>query len=141
MTGGLEVFVHEGPGYRPLVYGEDWMVALLNYEDIMEPQKAHEIERHIQTDEVFILLRGQAAFYLVVDDAPLQVVEMQPGVIYNVVRGTWHNLLATQEAAFAIVERRDTDLTDTQVRPLDAQERQALLEQMPVWVNAGGRKA
>ncbi len=140
MTGGLEVFVHEGPGYRPLVYSEDWMVALLNYEDIMEPRKAHEIERHVQTDEVFILLRGRAAFYLVVDDAPLQVVEIQPGVIYNVLCGTWHNLLATQDAAFAIVEKRDADLTDTQIRKLSTCEHQSMLEQLPGWLRLGGRE-
>ncbi len=137
---GLQVFVHEGAGYRPLVYSQDWMVALLNYEDIMEPEKATEIERHLQTDEVFILLRGRAAFYLVVDDGPLQVFEMQPGVVYNVTRGTWHNLLTTQEAALAIVEKRDTDLTDTQTRLLSADERQTMLKQLPGWLRPRGRE-
>ena len=140
MTEGLQVFAHNGPGYRPLVYGQDWMVALLNYEDIMDVGEAHDIERHLQTDEVFILLRGRAAFYLAVDYGPLQVLEMQPGVVYNVTRGTWHNLLATREAAFAIVERRDTDLTDTHIRPLSEQERQSMLEQLPAWLSAGGQE-
>ena len=134
MTEGLEVFTHEAAGYRPLVYSQDWMVALLNYEDIMLPEKAVDIERHVQTDEVFILLGGRAAFYLVANDGPLQVFEMQPGFIYNVTQGTWHNLLATRDATLAVVEKRGTDLADTEIRPLSMQERQCLLDQLPDWL-------
>jgi hypothetical protein len=131
---GIEVFEYHEAGYRPLVYSQDWMVALLNFEEIMGLENAYEIERHVKTDEVFILLRGRAAFYLVQDDKPLQVVEMKPGLVYNMRKGTWHNLLATKDAAFAIVENRDTDKYDTQIRPLSAAERQCMLDQLPRWL-------
>jgi len=131
---GLEVFEHNSAGYQPLVYSHDWMVALLNHEDIMRLEKALEIERHAQTDEVFILLNGQAALYLVAGDQPLQVVEMKPGSIYNVVKGTWHNLLATEEAKFAIIENRDTDKFDTEIRKLTKIELKQMHGQMPKWV-------
>ena len=140
MAEGLEVFTHEAAGYQPLVYSRDWMVALLNYEDIMALENAVDIERHVQTDEVFILLHGQAAFYLVAGGGPLQVVDLQPGLVYKVTPGTWHNLLATREAAFAIVEKRDTDKFDTQVRPLSADERQSLLAQLPGWLKSTRRE-
>ncbi len=134
MIEGLEVFEHNSAGYQPLVYSHDWMVALLNHEDIMRLEKALEIERHAQTDEVFILLNGQAALYLVAGDQPLQVVEMKPGSIYNVVKGTWHNLLATEEAKFAIIENRDTDKFDTEIRKLTKIELKQMHGQMPKWV-------
>jgi mannose-6-phosphate isomerase-like protein (cupin superfamily) len=110
------------------------MVALLNYEPIMDLDKAIEIERHVKTDEVFILLEGMAALYLVAGDKPLQVIELKPGMIYNVIKGTWHNLLATKEAQFVIVENRDTDKFDTEIRPLANEERQFMLGQLPGWV-------
>ena len=128
---GIEIYEYNGEGYKPLVYSNDWMVALLNYEDSMRLEKAREIERHVKTDKVFILLKGQASLYLVMNDQPLQIVEMQPGRVYNVTRGTWHNLLATQEAVFAIVENRDTDKFDTEIRALSVEERQRLPEQFP----------
>jgi len=131
---GLEIYEHNIAGYQPLVYSRDWMVALLNHEDIMRLEKALEIERHAQTDEVFILLNGQAALYLVAGDQPLQVVEMKPGSIYNVVKGTWHNLLATEEAKFAIIENRDTDKFDTEIRKLTKIELKQMHGQMPKWV-------
>jgi mannose-6-phosphate isomerase-like protein (cupin superfamily) len=80
------------------------------------------------------LLKGQAAFYLVAADQHLQVVELKPGQVYNVIKGTWHNLLATKDAAFAIIENRDTDVFDTEIRPLTGEERQCMLGQVPGWL-------
>jgi mannose-6-phosphate isomerase-like protein (cupin superfamily) len=130
---GLEIYEYTGTGYKPLVYCQGWMVALLNYEDIMRPDRATKIERHMKTDEVFILLEGQAAFYLETEGQPPRVVELKPGLVYNVTKGTWHNLLATREAALAIVENRDTDKFDTEIRPLTEEERQGMLGQLPDW--------
>ena len=134
MANGIEIYKYSGAGYKPLIYSHDWMVALLNYEDIMGLDKAVDIERHVQTDEVFILLKGRATFYLVAEGQPLQVVELKPGLVYNVIKGTWHNLLATQDAAFTIVENRDTDKFDTEIRPLTDEERQCMLGQIPAWL-------
>ncbi len=131
---GLEVYEHNTAGYQPRVYSRDWMVALLNHEDIMRLENALEIERHAQTDEVFILLNGQAALYLVAGDRPLQVVEMKPGSIFNVLKGTWHNLLATEEAKFAIIENRDTDKYDTEIRKLTEMELEVMHRQLPDWI-------
>ena len=44
MTDGLETYEHHEQGYMPLVYGNSWMVALLNHEPIMDVEKAVEIE-------------------------------------------------------------------------------------------------
>jgi mannose-6-phosphate isomerase-like protein (cupin superfamily) len=133
MIQGLDIHEFTTPGYKPLVYSSDWMVALLNYDDSMAYETSTQIERHVHTDEVFILLAGQAAFYLLTDDQTLQVVELKPGLIYNVYAGTWHGLLATPEASFAIVENRDTNLFDTELRPLTQDERQSIFSQLPAW--------
>jgi hypothetical protein len=133
LVNGMEIHEYTGAGYKPLVYCQGWMVALLNYEEIMRPNRATEIERHVKTDEVFILLEGRAAFYLKTEDQPLRVVELKPGLVYNVTRGTWHNLLATRNATLAIVENRDTDKFDTEIRPLTGKERERMLGQLPDW--------
>ena len=134
MSPGIEVHDHLLTGYKPLVYSRDWMVALLNFEESMQVQKAIEIEQHQHTDEVFILVKGRAAFYLVVEDQPLEIIEMDPGKIYNVIKGTWHNLLATPGAAFCIVENRDTDILDTHIRALTVSERHQMFAQLPAWL-------
>ena len=130
MVEGVEVYRWTERGYRPLVFSDGWMVALLNWEPIMDFEKATEIERHKETDEVFILLKGQAAMYVDTKEG-IQVFGMQPGVIYNVTKATWHNLVATRDVAFLIVENRDTHLSDTETRKLSLLETEALKSKLP----------
>jgi mannose-6-phosphate isomerase-like protein (cupin superfamily) len=132
---GLEIHAYHGRGYQPLVRSQGWMVALLNYETMMSADKALDVERHLNSDEVFILIKGRAALYIVSGEGPLQVVEMIPGVVYNVLHGVWHNLLASEDVSLAIVENQGTDLdkTASETRLLSVAERQRLLANLPAW--------
>lgn len=130
---GIETHFWDGIGYQPLVFSHDWMVALLNWEPIFDINNANEIERHNQSDEVFVLLRGQAVLFAGVDMDQLQMIAMKPGTVYNVLKGTWHNLLATKDAAWIIVENRETHLYDTEIRPLTDQEKYQMSTSVPDW--------
>ncbi len=130
---GIEVFQWEDQGYKPLVFSHDWQVALLNWEPIFDLQNAKEIERHTQTDEVFVLWRGRAVLFVSTPQG-LKVEDMIPGVIYNVRKGTWHNLLSTRDASIIIVENRDTHLYDTEIRPLTEEEQHQLKAALPSWL-------
>jgi mannose-6-phosphate isomerase-like protein (cupin superfamily) len=126
----------EGIGYAPLIFGGDWQVALLNWEPPIDLATCREIERHVHTDEVFILLQGRAWLFAragASDD--WQHEDLRPGRLYNVPRGAWHNLLATRDARLAIVERRGTHEDDTEIRPLTAAERDELFALRPDWLN------
>jgi hypothetical protein len=59
---------------------------------------------------------------------------MQPGVVYNVPAGVWHNLLASRDASWIIVENRDTHLGDTQLRQMTPAEWSQLRPLLPEWV-------
>lgn len=128
----LEIFKWTESGYKPLVFSAGWQVALLNWEPLYSLENASEIERHADTDEVFVLWRGQAVLFIATPKG-LRVEEMQPGVIYNVTRGTWHNLIATQDASWVIVENRDTHLHDTEIRLMTPEELRQLRMQLPGW--------
>jgi mannose-6-phosphate isomerase-like protein (cupin superfamily) len=129
----LEIFNWTGQGYQPLVFSHDWQAALLNWEPIFDLDNVGEVERHTQTDEVFVLLNGQAVLFTIGADG-LQVVDMQPGVIYNVSCASWHNLISTRDARWLIVENRDTHLNDCEFRPLTSPEKADLLSHVPDWV-------
>ncbi|HEX9012513.1 MAG TPA: hypothetical protein VF813_03315 [Anaerolineaceae bacterium] len=130
----LEIFNWTEDGYRPLVLSAGWQVALLNWEPLFDWQHAGEIERHNGTDEVFILWRGKALLFAAREQG-FQVEEMHPGAVYNVPRGTWHNLIATRDASWIIVENRDTHLGDTELRQMTAAERDQLAGCLPAWAN------
>jgi hypothetical protein len=132
---GLEIHQWEQQGYQPLVFSHDWQVALLNWEPIFDLDNSGEIERHNQTDEVFVLVKGKAILFTITSDGEMNVEEMFPNAIFNVIKGSWHNLISTRESTWIIVENRDTHLGDTEFRQLTDSEKTYLYSQLPEWVN------
>jgi mannose-6-phosphate isomerase-like protein (cupin superfamily) len=132
----LQVHRHTGEGYLPLVFSAGWQTAVLNWEPPIDRANLGEIERHVQTDEVFVLWRGRAALFVWAENE-IELVDMQPGAVYNVTAGTWHSLVATRDVSLVIVENRDTHISDTEIRRLDAQEIAQLTAQLPEWTARG----
>ena len=83
----LEVLSWAETGYRPLVFSADWQVALLNWEPIFDLANVGEIERHNQTDEVFVLVRGRAALFVVTPDGPAGGGDASGGRVQRAGRG------------------------------------------------------
>lgn len=133
----FEAFNYTGPGYAPLLFSSGWQVAILNWEPGMDLNRLHSIEQHKQTDEVFILTCGRAAL-ICREESDFLIVDMQPGVIYNIKCGIWHNLVASEDASMIIVENRDTHLHDVEIRVLDQMELNQIKAKMPEWVNRPG---
>lgn len=129
----LEIWNHTDKGYQPLVFSAGWQVALLNWEPLFDLEKLGEIERHKKTDEVFVLWKGNAALFVNTADG-MWVEDMQPGVVYNVPKGVWHNLLSTRDASWIIVEDRNTHLHDTEIRTMSVNEMADLKANLPPWI-------
>jgi hypothetical protein len=130
---GIEIFDWQGEGYQPLLFSHDWQVARLNWEPLLASDRLGEIERHVQTDEVFVLLAGRALLFVVDPTGAFQAVMMQSGVTYNVTRGSWHNLVANRDASIIIVENRNTHITDTEIRQMTADEIVLVRQHLTGW--------
>ena len=115
-----------------MVFEEGWQVAILNWEPLFDLENAREVEAHFGTDEVFVLTQGSALLFVRAESG-LRCEPMHRGLIYNVPRGIYHNLLASRDASWIIVETRDTDLYDTTLSPLTTQERKQLRDNAPDW--------
>lgn len=126
-----------GEGYQPLVLFGGWQVALLNWEPAMDPASLCEIERHKETDEVFVLVKGQASLFAKREGREMVGADLEPGSVYNIPRGVWHNLLATPGTSLVIVEDCGTDRSDTEIRPLTSQEAEAIQGALPDWLRPG----
>ncbi len=55
----LEIRDYEGEGYQPLVDFGAWRVAILRFLDGLQPERQGTMERHMETDEVFVLTKGK----------------------------------------------------------------------------------
>ena len=132
----LEIHEWTGEGFKPLAFTESWQAALLNWEPLFDRRNLDEIERHNHSDEVFVLLRGRAALFTRPDGGALKAVEMDANKIYNVRAGVWHNIVATRDVSFLIVENRDTHIQDSEIRSITEEELAQLDLQLPEWAQA-----
>ena len=117
----LQVRDHEAEGYTPVVDFEAWRVAILNFSSELKAKNICSMQRHNETDEVFVLLHGRCILFLGLGDDSVKrvfAVEMQPGKVYNVKRKTWHNHTLTRDAKVLIVENRDTTYDNSPFCPL-----------------------
>lgn len=108
----LQISVHSGCGYRPMVDFGQWRVALLNYSEDLRPEKIVALQRHNETDEVFVLLHGRCLLF-VGDGDDHRIVRihaqlMKPETIYNVRRAVWHSHTLSRDAKVLVVENRET---------------------------------
>ena len=113
----LEIRQYSGQGYQPLIDYGTWRVAILRWDEWSLPEKVDSMERHTQTDEVFVLLEGQATLILGGKGGNVEGVTpqwMEKGKLYNVKQNAWHSILLSRDAAVLIVENRDTGVDNTE---------------------------
>lgn len=101
----------EGPGVGCAVEGKEYTILLLNFLPRLAPDKITDMQRHLETDESFILLQGKAVLFVAKgDDVPgkLEHLVMEPGKIYTVPQNVWHTQSMTEDAKILLVENSGT---------------------------------
>jgi ureidoglycolate hydrolase len=127
----LEIRQYTGEGYRPLIDYADWRVAILRWEESLLPQNIGMMERHTQTDEVFVLLEGQATLILGGNSERVESIQVQDlaiSTLYNVKQNAWHTILLSQDASILIVENRNTGEDNTEYFRLSSEIKKMILE-------------
>jgi ureidoglycolate hydrolase len=126
----LQISGYAGEGYKPLVDYAGWRVAVLRYIDELQPNKIESMERHTQTDEVFVLLFGQGVLLLGGNEARVSGIDpqvMEHSKLYNVKRNAWHSILLSRDATVLIVENRDTDRSNSEYASLTSEQRHSIM--------------
>ena len=130
----IKIHHWDGEGYQPCVSYGDWLVALMNWEQGFKITDIGPIERHNETDEVFVLLEGKSVLFVIYNHQ-VEAIDMQHGIIYNVPKSTWHNVLGTENAKWLIVESANTDESNSEYRRMTNDEIKSLFDQLPDWCN------
>lgn len=127
----IEIKKYEEAGYKPVIdYGE-WRVAVLNYCDELLPENIDKMQKHNQTDEVFVLLEGKCMLFMAEGDQEIEEIyaqEMEPYKMYNIKRSVWHTHTLSEEAMVLIIENRNTGLANSPEIDLTESERKRLIE-------------
>ena len=127
----LEIQDYDGAGFKPLIFFGSWRVAMLRYLDDLQPDRIDSMERHMETDEVFVLLCGRGTLILggngIKSEGALSQT-MEIGRIYNVKRLAWHTILLSREASVLLTENHDTDEHNSEYDKLSAEQRSQIME-------------
>ena len=99
----------DGQDFQIATQFEGWKIGLLRYSDRFSSYG--QMERHLLTDEVFVLLEGSADLY--VED---QRIPMEKSTVYNVKKGAWHHIVVSRDATVLVVENSSTSKENTEKR-------------------------
>jgi len=127
----LEVRDHTAEGYKPVVDFEAWRVAVLNYSTTLRAENITSLQRHNETDEVFVLLCGRCILFLGQGDETVSQVfaeDMRPFKIYNVKKTAWHNHTLSEDGMVLVVENRDTTYDNSPFCQLTGAQQEQIVE-------------
>lgn len=127
----LEVKEYVGEGYMPMIDYESWRVAILKYCDELLPENITKMQKHNETDEVFVLLKGKFILYIGEGHDILENVyamELEPLKMYNVKKATWHTHSLSEDAVVLIIENQNTELSNSPEIKLSFEQRSKIIE-------------
>lgn len=116
---GLDILEYEGSGYQRLANNGKWTFAGLNWAPRFDEKNLVDLERHLLTDEIFVLVKGKATLVM---GEKCERIEMEPLKYYNVRAGIWHNIVVSEDARVLITESSNTSKDNTEYLSLSTGE-------------------
>lgn len=113
----METYTTKEEGYHPFLIREGWQVAQLNYIEDQHIKNIDKIEVHRNTDEVFVLLKGNSILItvgLINGEPTFKADVMKPHIIYNIPKNVWHNIAMEKGSEVLIIENPNTHLNDVE---------------------------
>lgn len=114
---GIEICQYLGEGFLPVTSFGAWRVAMMGFADRYTKEGMYRIERHTETDEVFVLLEGEAELCIAGEgETPdeLKWIPMEKNMVYNVKKNVWHHISLKEGSHVLVVENIDTGTNNTE---------------------------
>ena len=108
----MDKYSYSGEDFKAVLTTEGWKIGLLKYSKRFS--KLCVWERHLKTDEVFVLLHGSATLYIKNSDETVENIQMENGIVYNVPKCEWHHIVVSEDALVMVVENSDTSKENTE---------------------------
>ena len=103
----IEKVTYNQDGFQVLKEFEGWKIGYLRYNERFSA--CTEMECHLETDEVFVLLEGSATLYTEAEICP-----MSKSILYNIPKGVWHHIVVSEDATVLVIENSNTSKANTQ---------------------------
>jgi hypothetical protein len=125
---GIYLKQHDGEGLARVYENNAWMVGLKNYKPANDAALFTEIERHRQSDELFLLLAGSCVLLSAFEEKGslrFEAHAMKTGALYVIPSSLWHTTITKPGSKLALVEDPGTGAANSDVRSLSAVQREA----------------
>ncbi len=106
----------EQSGFNRFIWNEHFITAFITRSEAYSDGLIKVMKRHNDTDEVFVLLKGNATLYTREElGAECEITKLEPLTAYTVKASTWHHLAVSEDAALFVTESGalDPKKTDT----------------------------
>ena len=126
----LEICEYTGGGYKPVIDFESWRVAILRYCEELERPNITSMQKHMESDEVFVLLEGDCTLFIGGQGdeiGEIEPVSLTPLKMFNVKKGTWHTHTLEKNTTVLIVENRNTRDDNSPIQLLNPTQKEKLL--------------
>lgn len=97
----------EKEGFDAVFTNERFKCAFIKRSENYSFGKVMEMKKHNETDEIFVLLKGEAVMLTLEGDNYIKT-QLAKNSAYNVAKGTWHYLAVSDDAEIFVVENQDT---------------------------------
>lgn len=113
----FDIYTPSSNGYEIAHSFNNWRVAYLSYAERFD--NITYLEKHLKTDEIFVLIKGRAMLFIGKDAEPIALEKYK---IYNVKKGVWHNIKVSKDAVLLIVENNDTCKDNTEYTSINSKD-------------------
>jgi len=123
----MEIASYEfsGEGMKRQYENEKWTVGIKNWKPANDITGIDMLERHNQTDELFVLVSGSCTLISAEETANGMVlgkVEMKPEKVYNIPMTLWHNTITTKGTKMILIEDSNTGESNSNFYKLSKKE-------------------
>ena len=126
----MDIIQIEGEGFKPLKDYGSWRVAQLGYsQEVNSTEGFKTMGRHMKTDEVFILLEGEARMVTAgFQEKPegFAVEKLEHNKLYVVRERLWHVAILEPAARIVIIENLDTCDSNSEIYRLSEKDRETI---------------
>ena len=117
----IQKFEFGEEGLKRVYENDKWMVGIKNWKPANDIANIDCLERHNETDELFVLLTGSCPLLSAVEEngkLSIKATAMEPMKVYNIPRSLWHNTVTMKSTKLILVEDVSTGAKNSDVLKL-----------------------
>jgi len=107
-------------GFNIIHTFDSWKVAFITYSN--QYDELNVVKRHTQTDEAFMLIKGEAVLFTADGDDDLITTRLEKEKLYIIKKNTWHHLQVSEDALLVVMENSNTSKENTQSREIKKEQ-------------------